>query len=105
MNAAAIVDEYLQSHFGTQLEDVLCDGCLVGRPDIRLAETVKILPRMIRSEREDDGGEFNSYEGTLIIDDLWYRFGCQIVIDSNGSHFMADISSFEAVEWKLRIAV
>jgi hypothetical protein len=107
MNAAAAtaVDDYLHSQFNTRLEDVLCDGCLIGRPDIRLAATVKVLPRLMRTEKEDDGGEFASYEGTLIIDDIWYRFGCHIIVDGNGSCFMADISAFDAVEWKLRIAV
>jgi hypothetical protein len=105
MTAFQTVDDYLSASFGTGLEDVLCDGCLVGRPEIRLAEVAKVLPRLLRTEREDDGGEYRTYEGVLILDGIWYRFGCHIFVDAGGACFVADISGFEAVEWKVRLAV
>ncbi len=105
MNAFQTVDDYLNATFGTRLEDVLCDGCLVGRPEIRLAEVAKVLPRLLRTEREDDGGEYRTYEGVLILDGVWYRFGCHIFVDAGGLCFLADIGGFEAVEWKVRLAV
>jgi hypothetical protein len=99
------VDDYLLATYGLGLEDVLCDGCLIGRPDIKLAEKVKILPRLLKSEREDDGGEFMTYEGVLILDGVWYRFGCHIFVDASGMCFLADMTSFTSVEWKVRVAV
>jgi hypothetical protein len=99
------VDAYLSATYGVGLEDVLCDGCLIGRPDIRLAEAVKVLPRLIRAEKEDDGGEYRTYEGVLILDGIWYRFASHIFVDAGGSYFLADMTSFESVEWKVRLAV
>ena len=99
------VDEYLKASFGLDLEEALCEGCLVGRLPAAVAGAAKILPRCLRSEREDDGGGTLSYEGVLIFDDLWYRFACQIFLDSGGLRFLSDISAFEAVEWKVRLAV
>jgi len=99
------VDDYLLASYGIGLEDVLCDGCLMGRPDRRVAEVAKILPRLTRAEKEDDGGEYRTYEGVLILDGLWYRFGCHIFIDAGGGYFLADVTGFTAVEWKVRLAV
>lgn len=105
MNAFQTVDDYLRTVYDTRLEDVLCDGCLIGRPDIRLGDKAKILPRLLRAEREDDGGEYRAYEGVLILEGVWYRFGCHIFVDAGGLCFLADISGFEAVEWKVKLAV
>jgi hypothetical protein len=105
MSEFKAVDDYLQGAYSIGLEDVLCDGCTIGRPDIRLGGAAKVLPRLLRSEKEDDGGEYATYEGVLILDGLWYRFGCHIFIDASGLCFLADVMRFEAVEWKLRVAV
>ncbi len=105
MTAFDTVDAYLHASFGTRLEDVLCDGCIMGRPAIGVAEVAKVMPRLIRAEREDDGGEYRTYEGVLVLDGLWYRFGCHIFVDAGGLCFLADLSGFEAVEWKVRLAV
>jgi hypothetical protein len=99
------VDSYLAASYGLGLEDVLLDGCMVGQQEIRLAEAAKVLPRLLRVEREDDGGEYHTYEGVLILGGVWYRFGCHIFVDAGGGCFVADISDFEAVEWKVRLAV
>ena len=84
MNEFKHVDDYLSAGFGIGLEDVLCDGCLIGRPDIRVADTAKVLPRLLRAEKEDDGGEYRTYEGVLILDGIWYRFACHIFVDASG---------------------
>jgi hypothetical protein len=105
MNAVKAVDDHLIATYGIGLEDVLCDGCLVGRTDLAMADSVKVLPRLMRSEKEDDGGEYAGYEGMLILDGLWYRFACHIFIDASGACFLADLGQFEAVEWKLRLAL
>jgi hypothetical protein len=105
MSAYRTVDDYLFQGYGIGLEDVLRDGCVLGRPDIRVASIAKVVPRLMRAVKEDDGGEYVTYEGMLILDGLWYRFGCNIFIDESGASFLADISNFAAVEWKLRVAV
>jgi len=102
---AKTVDDFLQARYGLGLEDVLCDGCLMGRLDQRLGAGSRLVLREQRIEREDDGGEFGAYAGVLIIDGLWYRFSCHIFVDAGGQCFVADIAAFEAVEWKLRVAV
>lgn len=102
---AKTIDAYLQAQFGLGLEDLLCDGCLMGRLDQRLGGGSRLVLREQRIEREDDGGEFGAYAGILILDGLWYRFECQIFVDAGGQCFLADLGAFEAVEWKLRVAV
>ena len=99
------VDDFLQAHFGLGLEDLLCDGCLMGRLDQRLGAGARLVLREQRIEREDDGGEFGAYAGVLMLDGIWYRFACHIFVDAGGQCFVADIATFEAVEWKLRVAV
>ena len=101
---AKTVDDFLQAQYGLGLEDVLCDGCLIGRLDQRLG-AARLVLREQRVEREDDGGSFGAYAGVLILDGLWYRFSCHIFIDAGGQCFVADLGAFEAVEWKLRVAV
>jgi hypothetical protein len=102
---AKTVENFLQARFGLALEDVLCDGCLVGRLDQRLGTGARLVLRERRIEREDDGGEFGAFGGVLILDGVWYRFACHIFVDAGGQCFVADIGTFEAVEWKLRMAV
>lgn len=102
---AKAVDTYLQAQFGLGLEDLLCDGCLMGRLDQRLGANARLVLREQRVEREDDGGEFGAYAGVLILDGMWYRFACHIFVDAGGQCFLADLDAFEAVEWKLRVAV
>ena len=99
------VDAYLTATYGIALEDALCDGCLIGRPDMRVAAVAKVLPRLLRVEKEDDGGEYHTYEGVLILDGVWYRFACHIFVDAGGGYFLADMSDFASVEWKVRLAV
>jgi hypothetical protein len=105
MDDAKTVDSYLQAQYGLGLEDVLCDGCLVGRLDQRFGITSRLVLREQRLEREDDGGEFGTYAGILIVEGMWYRFDCHIFVDTGGQCFLADLGTFEAVEWKLRVAV
>jgi hypothetical protein len=102
---AKAVDDFLQAQHGLGLEDVLCDGCLMSRLDQRLGAASRLVLREQRIEREDDGGEFGAYAGVLILDGLWYRFDCHIFVDAGGQCFLADLRAFEAVEWKLRVAV
>lgn len=104
-NDAKTVDTYLHAQFGLGLEDLLCDGCLMGRLDQRLGTGSRLVLREQRIEREDDGGEFGAYAGVLILDGLWYRFECHIFVDAGGQCFLADLGTFAAVEWKLRVAV
>ena len=42
---AKTVDDFLQAQFGLGLEDVLCDGCLMGRLDQRLGVGARRAPR------------------------------------------------------------
>jgi hypothetical protein len=102
---AKAVDDYLQAQFGLGLEDLLCDGCLMGRLDQRLGAGSRLVLREQRIEREDDGGEFGASAGVLILEGMWYRFDCHIFVDAGGQCFLADLGAFEAVEWKLRVAV
>ncbi|HVA13137.1 MAG TPA: hypothetical protein VNF99_07800 [Stellaceae bacterium] len=105
ISAPKAVDDFLEAQYGLGLEDVLCDGCLIGRLDQRLGATARVVLREQRIEREDDGGEFGTYAGVLILDGMWYRFDCHIFVDAGGQCFLADLGSFEAVEWQLRVAV
>jgi hypothetical protein len=105
MNAFDAVDEYLVAKYRWHLEDVLCDGCLVGRLSTILGERARIMPRLIRSTAEEDGGLSNRYEGILMLDDIWYSFVCHVFVDRGGQRFLADVSAFEAVEWQARVAV
>jgi hypothetical protein len=105
MNAYDAVDEFLVAQHGTHLEEVLCDGCFVGRLDRALTDVAKVLPRLVRSTLEEDGGLVQLYEGILDLDGLWYSFRCQIFIDQSGQRFLSDVAAFDAVEWQARVKV
>lgn len=105
MNAFRAVDDFLAAHYRLDLEEVLCEGCLTGRVPGALASVARIMPRRLRAVTEEDGGAWSAYEGVLILDGLWYRFACQIFADAGGLRFLAEVSAFEAVAWKVRLAV
>lgn len=104
-NAFDKVDEFLMARHRLQLEDVLCDGCLMGRLGAALGDSAKIMPRLISSAVEEDGGVANVYDGILVLDDIWYRFRCHVFIDGGGQRFLSDVSAFEPVEWRARVAL
>ena len=103
MDTYSSVDNLLTSRFGIGLEEALCDGCLVGRVQLRLAEVVRIIPRRVRYEAEDDGGEASTYDGVFVLEDVWYRFRCQVFVDRSGLRFLSDIQKFEAVQWQVHL--
>jgi hypothetical protein len=105
MNAFEAVDDFLVANYRTHLEEVLCDGCFVGRVGILLADAARIMPRLVHSAVEEDGGVANIYEGILVLKDIWYRFRCQVFVDQGGQRFLSDVSAFEAIEWRARVAV
>jgi hypothetical protein len=105
MNSFETVDEFLVASYHRNLEDVLCDGCLIGRLSTQFGERARIMPRLIRSTREADGGLANAYEGILILDGIWYRFACQVFVDQGGQRFLSDVSAFDAVEWRAEVKI
>lgn len=105
MSSFEKVDEFLVANFRRHLEDVLCDGCLVGRLSVQFGERARIMPRLLRSTREADGGLANAYEGILVLDGIWYRFACQVFVDEGGQRFLSDVSAFDAVEWRAAVKI
>jgi hypothetical protein len=105
MSAFDAVDDLLMAKHRLRLEDVLCDGCLMGRLNVVLGDAAKILPRLVGSTVEEDGGVANVYDGILVLDGVWYRFRCHVFVDGGGQRFLSDISAFEAVEWRARVAL
>lgn len=105
MTAFDAIDEFLTANFRLRLEDVLCDGCLVGRLSVVLGERARIMPRLLQSIAEEDGGLSNTYEGVLVLDDIWYRFRCHVFVDRGGQRFLSDVSAFEPIEWRARVKV
>jgi len=99
------VDEFLVATYHRHLEDVLCDGCLIGRLATQFGERARIMPRLVRSTHEADGGLANAYEGILVLDGVWYRFACQVFVDAGGDRFLSDVSQFEAVEWQAGVKI
>ena len=99
------VDEFLVATYRRHLEDVLCDGCLVGRLSTAFGERARIMPRLVSSTVEEDGGLANAYEGILVLDDIWYRFACHVFVDRGGQRFLSDVSAFDAVEWQAQLRV
>jgi hypothetical protein len=105
MHAFDTVDDFLMAEYRLRLEDILCEGCSMGRLSVVLADRATILPRLMRSIQEDDGGVANDYEGVLILDGVWYRFRCHLFIDGSNQRFLSDVTAFEAVEWRARMAM
>jgi hypothetical protein len=99
------VDEFLVATYHRHLEDVLCDGCLTGRLSTAFGERARIMTRLIGSTVEEDGGLANAYEGILVLDDIWYRFACQVFVDGGGQRFLSDVSAFDAIEWRAQLKV
>ena len=105
MNAYEAVDEFLAAQYRSRLEEVLCDGCFVGRLGLVLDGVAKIVPRLVNSTVERDGGLANTYEGILMLLGSWYRFRCQIFVDRGGQRFLSDVGEFAPVEWQARVAL
>ena len=105
MNAFDTVDTYLLTNHRIGLEEVLCDGCLLGRMSVVLDGVATIRPRLLHSETDDDGGAAFTYEGMFDVTGVRYRFRCRVFVDHGGHHFLSDIAEFEAVEWQARLAV
>jgi hypothetical protein len=105
MHAFDTVDDFLLANYRLRLEDVLCEGCAMGRLSVVLAERATIVPRLVQSVVEEDGGVGNDYEGILVLDEAWYRFRCHLFIDPSGQRFLSDVTAFEAVEWRARMAM
>jgi hypothetical protein len=99
------VDDFLVAKYAVHLEDMLCEGCLMGRLGGPLSESARIMPRLLRSTSEDDGGLANIYDGILVLEGVWYRFRCHVFVDGGGQRFLSDISAFEAIEWRARAAL
>jgi hypothetical protein len=104
-STAHSIDAFLAATYGLRLEDVLCEGCLMGRLGPALAERVKLVPRLVRSTREEDGGTAQVYDGLLALDGLWHRFSCQIFVDGGGERFLADVTALEPLGWETRVAI
>lgn len=104
MTAFETVDTFLMANHGLRLEEVLCEGCLMGRLGATLGDA-RVMPRLLRSTSEEDGGVARVYEGILVLDGVWYRFGCHVFIDGSGLRFLSDITAFDAVEWRARVAI
>jgi hypothetical protein len=99
------VDEFLVAKYRRHLEDVLCDGCLIGRLSPAFGDQTRIMPRLLRSTAEEDGGLAQSYEGILVLEDVWYRFACQLFVDRGGQRFLSDVTAFEAIEWRAGLKI
>ena len=103
MDAFNVVDNLLTSRFGIGLEEALCDGCLMGLVQLRLSDVARIVPRRVCFKAEDDGGEASTYDGIFVLEDVWYRFQCQVFVDGSGIRFLSDIQKFEAVQWQVHL--
>ena len=103
MESWKAVDDLLTDRFGIGVEDALCHGCLTGHVEARLSGLVRIMPRLVRFEAEDDGGETSTYDGVLAIEEVWYRFRCQVFVDAGGLRFLSDSQKFEAVDWRVHL--
>jgi hypothetical protein len=105
MDMASAVDQLLRAHHDTDLEQVLGEGCMMGVLPAALKGVAQIAPRRINFIREEDGGESSVFEGMLVVSDCRYRFRVHLFADIGGAWFLSDIESFDAVEWKIRLAV
>jgi hypothetical protein len=67
-DAFTAVDDFLMANHRIGLEQVLCDGCYLGRPPVILADVAKLEVRpLYRHVYEGDRGTALSYEGTLTL--------------------------------------
>jgi hypothetical protein len=105
MPIAHSIDAFLAATYGLRLEDLLSEGCLMGRLGPAVSGRVKLVPRLVRSTREEDGGTTQIYDGLLALDGLWHRFFCQIFVDGGGERFLADVTEFEPLGWETRVAI
>jgi hypothetical protein len=99
------VDRFLYSVGRMGLEPVLCDGCLSGRVPEAVTAVASIEPELHRRVTEDDGGSSEHYCGFLIVAGVRYRFEVLVFADADGAHFLANIASFEPLEWRAGIRV
>jgi hypothetical protein len=50
-------------------------------------------------------GDRSVYRGALTVAGVRYTFECRLFINSDGSHFVADVPRFEPVEWSTVVQV
>ncbi len=48
MSAFETVDAFLAARYRRHLEDVLCEGCLIGRLSVLFGDRARIMPRLVR---------------------------------------------------------
>jgi hypothetical protein len=99
------VDEFLMATCRTELETVLCDGCLTGRLGLVLDGIVKIAPVLLEGELAPGGGSDLAYAGILTVEGVSYAFRCRIFVDRTGQRFLTDVAEFRAVGWEARVVI
>jgi hypothetical protein len=97
-DSLAVVDDYLD-YFITGVKPVLSEGCVSGLVPEAVDGFVSVERELVHRAREDDGGTTEVYRGVLTVAGVRYNFECRLFIDSDGSHFVADVPKFEPVEW------
>ena len=100
----SVVDDYFYS-FRTSAELVLAEGCVSGQVPEAVAGCVAIERELVHRTMEDDGGTSEVYRGVLTVAGVRYNFEARLFIDSDGSHFVADVPKFEPVEWSAGMQV
>jgi hypothetical protein len=105
MDALTAADRLLTDRYQVGLEDVLCEGCLVGRLPTLFADAAAIVRRCTRMQVDEDGGQSFTFEGTFTLMEVRYNFRCHIFSDVSGQRFVSDIALFEPVEWQTRVVV
>src|SRR5258708_18307458 len=105
MSAFDTVDDFLLANHRLRLEDVLCEGCLMGRLSVALGDAMKILPRLVGSTVEEDGGVANVYDGILVLDGVCYRFRRHVFVACRGPHILSYITTFPALGPHARCAL
>jgi hypothetical protein len=99
------VDFYLYSVARIGAEETLAEGCVSGRVPAAVAACVTIERELAHRMVESDGGTSEVYRGALTVTGVRYSFECRLFIDSDGSHFVVDVSRFEPVEWSTAVQV
>ena len=101
----ATVDRYLYSVARIGAEETLAEGCISGRVPTALAGYVSIEPELVHRTTENDGGATEVHRGTLTVAGVRYSFEARLFIDSDGSHFVADVPRFDPVGWTTAVRV
>lgn len=103
--AYAALSDYIRATVGLGVDELLLRGCLDGRLLGPLAEFAAVDAARVGSSTQEHGPELWSYEGSLTVQGVVFRFECVICYEPKREVYAVEVLELAPVEWTARMAV